>query len=128
MSKKYYRVPFLDHEIVEFSKNIPLRMKIQNGKGKIILKKILKNYLPDKLVEREKMGFGIRLNFLIEKKLSNYIESLLHSKEIQNQEIFDINFYKIKWNEHKTKKRDWKYLFWNFFVFQKWFSRWNSVG
>lgn len=122
------RVPFLDHEIVEFSKNIPLRMKIQNGKGKIILKKILKNYLPDKLVEREKMGFGIRLNFLIEKKLSNYIESLLHSKEIQNQEIFDINFYKIKWNEHKTKKRDWKYLFWNFFVFQKWFSRWNSVG
>ncbi len=122
------RVPFLDHEIGEFSKKIPLNMKIQNGKGKIILKKILKNYLPDKLVEREKMGFGIPLNFLIEKKLSNYIESLLYSKEIQNQEIFDINFYKTKWNEHKTKKRDWKFLFWNFFVFQKWFSRWNSVG
>lgn len=122
------RVPFLDHEIVEFSKKIPQKMKIKSGKGKIILKKILKNYLPNKIIEREKMGFGIPLNFLIEKKLSNQIESFLYEKEIQNQEIFDINFYRKRWEEHKTKKRDWKFLFWNFFVFQKWFSRWNSVG
>lgn len=52
------RVPILDHRIVEFSKRLPLSLKIKNGESKWILRQILYKYLPKKLFERPKMGFG----------------------------------------------------------------------
>ena len=51
------RVPFLDHEFVEFSTRVPDRLKIRKGEGKYILKKAVENLLPHEIIYRKKMGF-----------------------------------------------------------------------
>ena len=51
------RVPFLDHEFVEFSTRVPAHLKLRNGEGKYIVKKAVEDLLPADIVYRKKMGF-----------------------------------------------------------------------
>lgn len=52
------RVPFLDHELVEFSLSIPDEYKLNDLFSKYILRKSMKGYVPNKVVNRtDKMGF-----------------------------------------------------------------------
>jgi asparagine synthase (glutamine-hydrolysing) len=52
------RVPFLDHDVVEFATRLPAAYKLRNGVGKAVLKKAALPYLDDDLVYRKKQGFG----------------------------------------------------------------------
>jgi asparagine synthase (glutamine-hydrolysing) len=52
------RVPFLDHEIVEFAARVPASYKLRSGVGKSILKKAAEPYLDGTLIARRKQGFG----------------------------------------------------------------------
>jgi asparagine synthase (glutamine-hydrolysing) len=51
------RVPFLDHELVEFAVRTPESLKIRNGEGKYIVKKAVEDLLPREIIYRKKMGF-----------------------------------------------------------------------
>ena len=55
------REPFLDHRLVEFALQLPLKYKIQNGDSKYLLKKVVERYIPKSYFERKKMGFSIPL-------------------------------------------------------------------
>jgi asparagine synthase (glutamine-hydrolysing) len=51
------RVPFLDHEFVEFSRRVPDRLKLRGKEGKYIVKKAVEDLLPHQIIYRPKMGF-----------------------------------------------------------------------
>lgn len=51
------RVPFLDHHLFNFSKKIPLSMKIKPNTDKFILRETVKNYLTTEIIERKKQPF-----------------------------------------------------------------------
>jgi len=53
------RAPYLDHTVAEFAWSLPLRVKVQSGQGKRILRRLLDRYVPRRLVDRPKMGFGV---------------------------------------------------------------------
>jgi asparagine synthase (glutamine-hydrolysing) len=52
------RVPFLDHEVVEFAMRLPPSYKLDQGLGKRILKKLAEPYVDHNLLYRRKQGFG----------------------------------------------------------------------
>ena len=52
------RVPFLDHDVVEFARRLPPRYKLRDGVGKRIVKQVAARYVDDDLVYRTKQGFG----------------------------------------------------------------------
>jgi asparagine synthase (glutamine-hydrolysing) len=51
------RVPFLDHQFVEFSTRVPARLKLRGGEGKYIVKRAVEDLLPREIIYRRKMGF-----------------------------------------------------------------------
>src|SRR5439155_702244 len=55
------RIPLLDHRVIEFAWRLPLSCKIRDGQGKWILRQVLDRYVPRRLVERRKQGFGVPL-------------------------------------------------------------------
>jgi asparagine synthase (glutamine-hydrolysing) len=52
------RVPFLDHDVIEFARRLPPRYKLADGVGKKILKKAAEPYVDRDLLYRRKQGFG----------------------------------------------------------------------
>jgi asparagine synthase (glutamine-hydrolysing) len=51
------RVPFLDHEFVEFAARVPDSLKIRGGTAKYILKRAVEDLVPKEIIYRRKMGF-----------------------------------------------------------------------
>ena len=76
------RVPFLDKDVISLSLKIPLEHKIKGNVSKYILKDILKDYLPENLYERPKMGFGIPLGSIISNEMLDWVNSLLNHSEL----------------------------------------------
>ena len=52
------RVPFLDHDVVEFAMKVPTAYKLKDGIGKSLLKKAAAPYIDDDMLYRRKQGFG----------------------------------------------------------------------
>jgi asparagine synthase (glutamine-hydrolysing) len=52
------RVPFLDHDVVEFATRLPASYKLREGVGKHVLKEAAAPYLDAPLINRRKQGFG----------------------------------------------------------------------
>jgi asparagine synthase (glutamine-hydrolysing) len=52
------RVPFLDHEVIEFAARVPARLKI-SGDGKYILKEAGRRVIPSEVIDRPKGYFPV---------------------------------------------------------------------
>jgi asparagine synthase (glutamine-hydrolysing) len=52
------RVPFLDHDVVDFATRIPSSYKLREGVGKRLLKQAAAPYLDNDMIYRQKQGFG----------------------------------------------------------------------
>src|SRR5579885_2516283 len=53
------RAVFLDNDLAEFCCRLPSRFKLRNGTRKYLLKKVAERYLPKRIIQRKKKGFGI---------------------------------------------------------------------
>jgi len=51
------RVPFLDHHVVEHCAGIPLDLKVRGGTGKYLLKRAARGLVPDRIIDKHKLGF-----------------------------------------------------------------------
>jgi asparagine synthase (glutamine-hydrolysing) len=52
------RAPFLDHHLVEFAAQLPLRLHWANGVGKRVLKRAFAGVVPESVLRRKKQAFG----------------------------------------------------------------------
>ena len=115
------RVPFLNHTVVEYAWNMPLTMKIQNGKGKWALRKILENYIPNNLIERPKMGFGVPIDSWLRGPLKSWSEDLLNEKKILEDGYFDFKKIDLIRKEHQSGQNH-HHKLWNLLMFQSWLN------
>jgi asparagine synthase (glutamine-hydrolysing) len=111
------REPLLDYRLVEFAWTLPLSMKVRGGKGKRVLRRVLYRYVPEKLIERPKMGFGIPLGRWLRGPLREWAESLLDPKSLR---WVDAPAVCAAWNEHLRGKRDWNFHLWAVLMLHAW--------
>lgn len=87
------RVPFLDHELINFLETIPYQFKIKKGQGKYIHKEFAKSILPPKIINRKKKGFQSPTNQWFKDQLGDLMISELN----QNPEFAQyFNLEKIR--------------------------------
>ena len=119
------RAPFFDHKIMEYTWRMPQFYKLNNGKTKWILKKILNKYIPKNLINRPKKGFGIPLNDWLKGPLREWAENLLSEKKLLNEGYFDPKLVRTKWDSFMSNKNRSHYDLWNVLMFQSWIDKNN---
>ena len=86
------RVPLLDHRIVELITSMPPGMKFKGAELKYILKKAVRDLLPDKILNRkDKMGFPVPLHIWAQNKAKTFFQDVLLSDTCRNRGLFNVN-------------------------------------
>lgn len=117
------RAPFIDdHEVVEFAWKLPLGLKIRGRQGKWILRQLLYQYVPRKLIERPKMGFGVPMDAWLRGPLRDWGEDLLAESRLRREGFFQPEPIRQKWEEHLSGGRNWQYYLWDILMFQAWLA------
>lgn len=117
------RSPFLDHELLELTAKIPfdLKLKGRNNK-KYILKEALRGIIPDEVMFRPKMGFGIPIHGWFRGELKNYAHQILLSDKATNRGIFKKESIKSLLDRHCTTNVDFGYHIWALITLELWFQ------
>lgn len=114
------RVPLLDPELFDFAWSLAPDLKIRNGQGKYLLRQLLYKYVPQSLVDRPKMGFGIPIGDWIRGPMRQWAEELLSEKAIVADGLLKSAPIMQKWQEHLSGRRNWQYYLWPVLMFQAW--------
>ena len=114
------RVPFLDHRVAELAWRMPLGMKIRGGQGKWVLRQVLNRHVPQELIDRPKVGFGIPLGQWLRGPLRPWAESLLDENRLSTEGYFHASPIRKNWAEHLAGRSDRSSSLWPILMFQAW--------
>ena len=106
------RVPFLDNEIIDFARSLPVEFKQTVRHRKRVLKDVALRYLPEQIVHRRKSGFGVPLApwFAGAGPMAKLLESAVHSPEIAS--VLDTGAVAKLLTEHRANAADHSELLW----------------
>lgn len=116
------REPLLDHRLVEFAWQLPMKYKMRGTQQKWILKKILSKYLPNQLIDRPKMGFAVPIDVWLRGELRDWASTLLDPKKLEEQGLFNSNIVNYKLQQHLSGARNHQYDLWGILMFQAWYD------
>ena len=122
------RVPFLDPTYGEALARIPWQMKYRDGVGKWVLKQALKPLLPDEILFRQKMGFGLPYAVWMRRSLEPMVRDLLSPVRVARRGVFDPAATERLVNRfYGGDDSIWR-LVWTLFVFEGWASEVLDAG
>jgi len=120
------REPLLDYRIIEFAAQLPSKYKLNNKNTKDILKEIVHMYIPQEIMNRPKMGFGVPLHEWFKDELKEYIEHYLNDNRLKRENIFNlIEINKLKQNYFKNPTNiNIAQNIWKIIIFEMWYEKW----
>ena len=107
------RLPFLDHELVEFVFSLPANFKIRKGWTKWLLRETMKDKLPPEITwRRDKTGFeppqqqwlsNLNIQELIKSAKQKLVDEKILRPDVMNKQI-------VAKAAHEANNYDWRYL------------------
>jgi len=85
------RVPFLDHELVEFAARIPADMKVRSN-GKYILKELAREVIPSKVIDRPKGYFPVPALTYLRGEYLDSVRDILNAQSAINRNVFNMEY------------------------------------
>jgi asparagine synthase (glutamine-hydrolysing) len=114
------RVPFLDHELVEFTAQIPAKHQIRGMAGKFVLKDAVTDLLPAQIIQRKKMGFPTPWEYWLAGPKLQEIETLLLESRSSERQLFREDAVRRIFAEHRAKRRDHGNRIWRLLNLELW--------
>ena len=116
------RCPILDHVFMEYAAGIPGELKLVGREGKHIFKKALRGRLPDDVLYRPKMGFGVPVSEWLRRDLRDYARGLVLDGEATRRYL-NPGFVEQLWREHSSGVRNRATELWAIVMLNLWHRR-----
>ena len=116
------RSPFLDYRVVEFARNLPMKFRYRGTLRKRILRDILKEYIPEKVFDQPKRGFGVPLDEWIRGDLKDEFVSKLDDDFLNSVPYLDVAKFKEVFERHLSGKGNFKPTIWKLYVLRQWYE------
>jgi asparagine synthase (glutamine-hydrolysing) len=114
------RMPILDHLFMEFVATIPPELKLKDGTvSKYIFKKAVESYLPQEVIYRKKMGFGVPTDHWFRDELKEMVYDTLLSQRALQRGYFNRDYIQSMLDRHQNGE-NWQYHIWNLLMLELW--------
>lgn len=116
------RVPFLDKDVFDVARKVPLKYKITKKNTKYAMRQAAHRYLPDMVAEKKKLGFPVPIRiWLKDEKYYNIVKDAFTSataaKYFKTDEIVKLL------DDHKKGKEDYSRKIWAIYMFLVWHKK-----
>ncbi|MFD2923811.1 asparagine synthase (glutamine-hydrolyzing) [Halobacillus naozhouensis] len=112
------RVPFLDKEVFNVARELPVASKIADGTTKSILRKASRDIVPDHVLDRKKLGFPVPIRHWLRNELYDWAKNLIVTSEtdhlIHKSVVLDLL------EAHVQQKGDYSRKIWTVLMFMLW--------
>jgi len=114
------RVPFLDHELVDFVNRLPEGMKRRWNRGKLLLHDAMRNDLPPEILKRRKQGFGMPLKGWLQNALYDRVDAAFAGGSGILDRFIDRRGIRELLVAHRKRQRDYTHQIWAAFILCEW--------
>ncbi len=114
------RSPLLDYRILEFAATLPSHLKLDKGKGKIVLRNLAARRLPRQILDQPKTGFSIPAAQWLRKELKPMVEQAVFKKTGLAADTLKRNELMKIWHEHQSSHRDHSVFLWGIMMLDLW--------
>jgi asparagine synthase (glutamine-hydrolysing) len=119
------RVPFLDHDLVEFAMALPPRMKVRDGVGKYLLKRaVAGSVIPHEIAYRKKQGFGAPVSEWFRGELGERTQRQIRESSLAERGLLDYDRLDELWAQHRAGRAEWSFQLWNIYNVSAWHDYW----
>jgi asparagine synthase (glutamine-hydrolysing) len=118
------RSPLLDRALMEYVAGLPDDLKRRGGRGKVVLKRAVRDLLPPEIVARRKHGFGVPLGDWFRGELRPMVEqTLLDRPRLAGRLRADA--VRALFEEHVSGRADHGHQLWTLLTLELWFRKHN---
>ncbi len=118
------RQPMLDYRVVELAARMPVARKFRFGKGKRVLLEAFADLIPQEIVRRPKMGFGVPLDHWFRGPLSSFAREVFSDSRTRQRGLFDPTAVDRLVEEHIAGRFDHAYRLWALLFLELWQREW----
>jgi asparagine synthase (glutamine-hydrolysing) len=125
------RVPLLDHHLVEFAFRVPSSLKLQETRGKLqgkyLLKKAMEPHLPEDIIYRKKQGFNIPVRTWMQGDFLNQAKERLLGGILVDEGVLDKRGVELLFSRHDPQTtRHYTNMFMLLLAFESWAGAYRS--
>ncbi len=144
------RVPFLDNDLVDFAMRLPVNMKLGNLKevlqinentpanklakyfqktndGKLLLRKMMSDFLPTDITDREKQGFSAPDASWFKGESIDYVTRRILDPKARIYQVLDHATIKEQLSEHLEGRTNKRLMIWSLLNLEELFDRYDLV-
>jgi len=114
------RSPFLDHEVVEFAASLPLHLKLRGWTQKYLLRRAMRGLLPEAVIRRPKMGFGVPIDYWFRHELREMAYDVLLDTRAQQRGYFRPEVVRRYLDEHVEGRAHHHPRLWSLLMLEQW--------
>ena len=120
------REPLIDHRISEFSAQLPLSYKYNNGVKKRILRDIVHRYVPYSIMDKPKRGFSMPIDRWLRTSLNDYLRDMLSEDNLQKSSL-DFDKVNNLLQLFLNNQLGYDVIIWRILQYQSWYQRWMVI-
>ncbi|MDA7946914.1 MAG: asparagine synthase (glutamine-hydrolyzing) [Hyphomicrobiaceae bacterium] len=122
------RVPLLDNEVIDFALTCPWETLTDGQIGKIVFREAIRDWVPEIVADKPKMGFGPPDASWYRGALQEFIREALSRNRIHARGIFNPEYVERAIEEHMNETANRIPLIWSLLSFEAWCEAFDLYG